>query len=87
IHPAISREMLFRSPAVTTALIPLIGYNRAAELAKYMLTQGTDIFSANRDLQCIPEARLKQLLLPENLLKLGYTLSDLEKEGEENEKS
>ncbi len=87
IHPAISREMLFRSPAVTTALIPLIGYNRAAELAKYMLTQRTDIFSANRDLQCIPEARLKQLLLPENLLKLGYTLSDLEKEGEENEKS
>ncbi|NCA77403.1 MAG: aspartate ammonia-lyase [Alphaproteobacteria bacterium] len=87
IHPAISREMLFRSPAVTTALIPLIGYNKAADLAKYMLTQGTDIFSANRELQCIPEARLKQLLLPENLLKLGYTLSDLEKEGEENEKS
>ncbi len=86
IHPAISREMLFRSPAVTTALIPLIGYNKAAELAKYMLTRGTDIFSANRDLQCIPEARLNQLLLPENLLKLGYTLSDLEKEGEENEK-
>jgi aspartate ammonia-lyase len=78
INPATGEENLFRSPAVTTALLPHIGYNKSSLLAKEMKSSGTTIFEANSKLGLIPEERLKQILKPENLLKLGYTLNDLD---------
>lgn len=70
-------ESLLHSPSITTALIPHIGYHRAAELAILMKEKKCDIFEVNKILKIIDETRLKEILQPGNLLKLGYSLEDL----------
>ena len=68
---------LFRSPAITTALSPLIGYRKAVLLSKEMKANDCDVFDANLKLNLIDQEKLKNVLKPENLLKNGFTLSDL----------
>jgi aspartate ammonia-lyase len=68
---------LFKSPAITTALSPLIGYRKAVLLAKEMKSSGCDIFEANIKLNLLDQEKLKSVLKPENLLKTGFTLNDL----------
>jgi aspartate ammonia-lyase len=68
---------LLHSPALTTALVPHIGYNMASELAKLMKENKYDIFEANTILKSIDDARLKEIIQPGNLLKLGFSLEDL----------
>ena len=68
---------LFKSPAITTALSPLIGYRKAVLLAKEMKTSGCDIFEANIKLKLIDQEKLNNVLKPENLLKTGFTLNDI----------
>jgi aspartate ammonia-lyase len=70
-------ESLLRSPSLTTALTPYIGYHKAAELAIMMKEKKCDIFEANNLLKIIDESRLKEILQPGNLLKLGFSLEDL----------
>jgi aspartate ammonia-lyase len=70
-------EKLYRSPAITTALLPVIGYNKASELAKLMKSKGLDIFAANKELNLVSPEKLKILMRAENLLKLGYTLDEI----------
>ncbi|MDK2979451.1 MAG: aspartate ammonia-lyase, partial [Bacteroidales bacterium] len=53
-----AEERLFKSPAITTALSPHIGYHKATELAKEMKTSGLDIFQANEKLQIIDTKKL-----------------------------
>mgnify|MGYP000999990691 CR=1 FL=1 len=65
------------SPAVTTILIPYIGYHKSAELAKIMKDRNIDIFEANSILQVIDSEKLKKILQPGNLLKSGFSLDDL----------
>ncbi len=77
IHPGTSEEKLYKSPAITTALIPLIGYNNAALLAKFMKENNTTIFLANEKYGFLEPGKIKSLLSPENLLKLGFTLGDI----------
>jgi aspartate ammonia-lyase len=73
-----SRDTLFRSPAITTALIPYIGYNKAAGLARLMKEKNIDVFDANRQLGLIGHDRLAAILQPGNLLKTGFSLYDPE---------
>ncbi|MEI8045926.1 MAG: lyase family protein [Bacteroidota bacterium] len=68
---------LFKSPAITTALSPLIGYRKAVLLSKEMKATGCDVFEANKKLNLIDQEKLQSVLKPENLLKTGFTLSDL----------
>jgi aspartate ammonia-lyase len=75
-----SMENLLKSPSLTTILIPVTGYYRASELAKLMRERNLNILEANLELGVVDDAKLKEMLKPENLLKLGFTLSDLEKE-------
>ncbi|MGW8315734.1 MAG: lyase family protein [Bacteroidales bacterium] len=77
VNEEIARERLFRSPAIATALSPLIGYHSAGKLAKEMKRTGGDIFEANRSLGLIQEKRLESLMQPENLLKKGFTMNDI----------
>jgi aspartate ammonia-lyase len=65
------------SPSVTTALTPYIGYHKAAELAKLMKEKKIDIFEANNILKVLDDSKLKTILQPGNLLKLGFSLEDL----------
>jgi len=75
-------DTLIRSPALTTAISPVIGYNRATLLAGLMREKGIDIFAAARESGIISEAKLSQLLKPGNLLKLGFTMADISDEKE-----
>jgi len=77
VDEKVAREMLFRSPAVTTALSPIIGYHRSGELAREMQETGQDIFTANAALKIIDKQKLEQLMEPDNLLKMGFTMNDI----------
>jgi aspartate ammonia-lyase len=70
-------EAVIYSPSVTTALNPHIGYHKAAELATLMKDKKISIFEANGILKLIDETKLKSILEPGNLLKLGFSLDDL----------
>ncbi len=68
---------LFNSPVVTTALVPHVGYHKAGALAKLMKEKSYDIFKANSVLQTIEETKLREILQPGNILKLGFSLDDI----------
>jgi aspartate ammonia-lyase len=72
-----SLDKLYRSPSITTALTPWLGYHKAAELAREMKENKLTIFEANKILNLMAEDKLKNLLEPGNLLKLGFSLNDL----------
>lgn len=70
-------KALIFSPSITTALTPHIGYHKAAELALLMKENKIDIFEANGILKILDDSKLKTILQPGNLLKLGFSLDDL----------
>ncbi len=61
----------------TKNLNPYIGYNKSALIAKEMKESGKDIFSVNSKLKLIEPEKLKKILAPQNLLKMGFTLKDI----------
>lgn len=71
-----AHEKLFHSPAIATVLLPVIGYKKATELALLMKKENLDIYQANEKAGFTNPELLSKLLLPENLLKLGYSLKD-----------
>lgn len=79
VHAETSLYQLYRSPAITTALLPYIGYHNATELAMCMKTKGKDVFEANHELKLLDPEKMQELLKAENLLKLGYTWSEIAK--------
>ncbi len=78
VNESAGYEALMRSPSVTTALTPHIGYHKAAELARLMKEKKVDIFEANNTIKAIDPSKLETILKPGNLLKLGFSLDDLE---------
>jgi aspartate ammonia-lyase len=70
-------QNLFRSPSVSTALVPFIGYNQAAEVALFMKNNNVDIFEANKALQLLDTNQLKEILSAQNLLKEGFSINDI----------
>jgi aspartate ammonia-lyase len=77
INETAGYEAVINSPSVTTALCPHIGYHKAAELAQLMKDKKINIFEANKILKLIDETKLRSILEPGNLLKLGFSLDDL----------
>ena len=78
IDSGISEARVMSSPAVTTALLPFIGYNKASEMAALMKEAGLNIFQVNEKLGYVSPEKLKEILRPENLVQGGYRLKDLE---------
>jgi aspartate ammonia-lyase len=78
INDTAGYNVLIHSPSVTTALTPHIGYHKAAEIAKLMKDKEIDIFEANKILKYIDAGKLEIILQPGNLMKLGFSLDDLE---------
>ncbi|MDT8400128.1 MAG: lyase family protein [Bacteroidales bacterium] len=70
-------EILIKSPVISTALIPYIGYNKATEIAEYMKEKNTDIFEACEHTGYIESKKLDDILKPGNLLKMGFSLDDI----------
>jgi aspartate ammonia-lyase len=77
INESASYDIVINNPSVTTALSPHIGYHKAAELASLMKEKKVSVFEANSILKLIDETKLKSILEPGNLLKLGFSLDDL----------
>ena len=77
IHTVKTKTELYENPAVSTALIPLIGYNKASELAQLMKDKKLNIFEANKKAGYLPAEKLNEILKAENLLKQGFSLNDL----------
>ncbi|MDP4282666.1 MAG: lyase family protein [Bacteroidota bacterium] len=77
VHSETSNDKLFRSPSITTALVPHIGYHKASELARIMKTRKCNVFEANQEMKLLTEEDIREFLRPDNLLKLGYQLNDL----------
>lgn len=71
-----SLSQLMKNPSVTTVLLPLIGFNKAAELAGEMKEHKIDIFEANQRLNLLPPEQLKEAVKPQNILRLGYSLRE-----------
>lgn len=70
-------DQLYRNPSISTTLLPFIGFNKAAILANEMKSNGLNIFDANEKLNLIERTKLKEIVKPENLLKLGFSLKEL----------
>jgi aspartate ammonia-lyase len=68
---------LVKSPAITTALTPHLGYHKASKLATLMKEKDLDIFEANRILKLLDQEKLETILKPANLIKLGFSIDDL----------
>ena len=77
INESAGYNTLIFSPSLTTALTPHIGYHKAAEIAALMKEKKMDIFEANDIMKAIDDTKLKKILQPGNLLKLGFSLDDL----------
>jgi len=77
INSKLAENELFRSPAITTALLPYLGYKQASLLAKKMKTEQLTIFEANSKLQLIDGKKLQKILKAENLLKTGFSIQDI----------
>lgn len=73
----VTNKRLYSSPSITTSLVPFIGYERSAQLARLMKEEKIDIFEANDRLKLVGNSILKKALKPENLLKTGYSVNDL----------
>jgi len=77
INEAQGYKALIYSPSITTALSPHIGYHKAAEIAILMKEKKISIFEANDMLNVIDDDKLRTILQPGNLLKLGFLLDDI----------
>ena len=73
-----AEKQVMSSPAVTTALLPFIGYKKAATMAGLMKEEQLSIYEANEKLGYLSPEKLTEILNPENLVQGGYRLKDLE---------
>ncbi|MBN2348722.1 MAG: hypothetical protein JXJ22_07795 [Bacteroidales bacterium] len=77
ISESTAANNLLGSPVLTTSLLPYIGYHKASEMARLMKEKKIDIFAANKELNYIPEAKLKKILEPQQLLSGGFSVQDI----------
>ena len=64
-------EALARNPILVTALNPVIGYERAAAIAKQAYREGRPVLEVAREATGLPEAKLRKLLDPAALARGG----------------
>lgn len=76
INRDVSMKEVLHSPGIATALVPHIGYEKATEVALLMKTKDLSIFDANAELMVLPVSKLQDILSPDRLLQLGFTLRD-----------
>lgn len=67
----------YKSPVLSTVLSPIIGYHKASDLAKLMKEKELNIFEANRELHYLSSEKLEQMMQPEKLTVLGFSIKDL----------
>jgi len=63
-RPEKAQEALARNPILVTALNPIIGYDRAAEIAKRAYREGRPVLEVALEMTDLSEADLRRLLDP-----------------------
>ncbi|MDA3820558.1 MAG: lyase family protein [Candidatus Delongbacteria bacterium] len=69
-------HQLINNSSVTTAFVPFIGYHKSAEIAKIMKKEQSDVFAAAEISGYINKKQVEEIIKPENLLKLGFSVKD-----------
>jgi fumarate hydratase class II len=64
---------LDRNPILVTALNPVIGYEKAAAIAKRAYAEGRPVLDVAREMTGLPEQRLRKLLDPAVLTRGGIS--------------
>ena len=77
IHAEQATTNLYHSPSICTALVPFLGYNKAAQMAELMKKEGKSIFQVNQEKAFLKVDKLNELLKPENLLKEGFSINEI----------
>jgi fumarate hydratase, class II len=62
------QEMIEKSLAMVTSLAPVIGYDKAAELAKIAYQENKTIRQVATELNILPKEKLDELLSPQNMI-------------------
>ena len=70
------REHVERSWGIVTALVPAIGYHKAAEVAELVKANGVSVREAVLDMKLLSDKELDDLLRPEALTALGFVERD-----------
>jgi aspartate ammonia-lyase len=63
------REMVYHSIGLVTALVPYLGYERSAALAKEALETGRGVYELVREKAWLTEERLAEILTPEAMTR------------------
>lgn len=71
VNEAKLKEALSRNPILVTALNPIIGYQKAAEIAKTAYKQGRPVIDVALEFTDLPRSQLEALLDPEKLTAGG----------------
>ena len=71
VNEAKLKEALSRNPILVTALNPIIGYQKAAEIAKTAYKQGRPVIDVALEFSDLPRSQLEALLDPEKLTAGG----------------
>lgn len=76
VNPENAYQQMIHSSSITTAFVPFTGYHKAVEIAGIMKSKQCDVFKAAEISGYINKKQVDELLKPENLLKLGFTVKD-----------
>jgi aspartate ammonia-lyase len=63
------REMVYHSIGLVTALVPYLGYERSAALAKEALETGRGVYELVREKGWLTDERLAEILTPESMTR------------------
>lgn len=66
-------KMVGKNPILVTALNPLIGYDKAAKIAKTAFAENRAVIDVAREMTDLSEAELEKALNPMNMTKGGFT--------------
>ena len=66
-------EMVGKNPILVTALNPLIGYDKAAKIAKTAFAENRAVFDVAREMTDLSDEDLEHALNPMNMTKGGFT--------------
>lgn len=69
----ISKKMVGKNPILVTALNPLIGYDKAAKIAKTAFAENRAVMDVAKEMTDLSDQELKKALDPINMTKGGFS--------------
>lgn len=73
VRKDVIEKMVGKNPILVTALNPLIGYDKAAKIAKTAFAENRAVIDVAREMTDLTDAELEKALNPMNMTKGGFT--------------